>query len=183
MAKTSVRLEGGREGAPDTIALENDRLSAMLRRAGGTHQLASLRAGGEYELLAEPSPLLSCYDGKEHLPVPFEEVALEQNGSGVARLRFAAQREGLQIGLVLSLAPGRPCLEIEATCQSAQDWQGLLYLSCVAQNGFVPVAYPAAVLLPRGASCSSSSSSSAVGQPDRGRGWVRRRGRRLHSER
>ena len=42
MAKTGVRLEGGAEGAPERITLENDRLTATLHRVRETYHLASL---------------------------------------------------------------------------------------------------------------------------------------------
>jgi hypothetical protein len=142
MAKTGVRLEGGAEGAPERITLENDRLTATLHRVRETYHLASLKAGGEYELLAEPSPLLFCYDGKEHLAVPLPGVVVEEETPEEARLRLAMNREGLAIELTLSLRTGRPFLEVEATCVSARDWQGLIYFSCLPAPGFTPTAYP-----------------------------------------
>ena len=45
MAKTGVRLEGGAEGAPERITLENDRLTATLHRVGETYPPGQLEGG------------------------------------------------------------------------------------------------------------------------------------------
>ncbi|HEX2999197.1 MAG TPA: hypothetical protein VHR86_03050 [Armatimonadota bacterium] len=142
MAKTSVRLEGGRGGEPDTIHLKNDRLAATLQRLEGSYHLTSLSAGGEYELLAKPSPLLSYYDGKEHHTVPFTAVAVEEEGSDTVRLCFTAQVETLHITLNLSLNGCLPFLELDADCQTSAAWQGLVYFSCFTKSDFIPTAYP-----------------------------------------
>ncbi len=142
MAKTTLHLEGGREGAPDTITLGNDRLTATLRRHEGTYQLSSLLAGGECELLAEATPLLVCFDGTEHAPVLFTGAVVEPSEGDAACLRFAGQHDSLDISASVTLRAGRPYLEVDVSCRSHADWSGLVYFPCAAAEGFVPVAYP-----------------------------------------
>ncbi|MBI3947762.1 MAG: hypothetical protein HY321_17715 [Armatimonadetes bacterium] len=142
MARTSVKREGGREEAPDTITLVNDRLSATLRREGDTYLLSSLCAGGEYELLSAPSPLLFCDDGKEQRSVPLPRVAVAQEDAAGVRLHFPGGEGPLRFEVSLTLATGRPFLDLACTFQSERDWEGVVTLSCLPHKGFLPAAYP-----------------------------------------
>ncbi|MDH7568060.1 MAG: hypothetical protein QHJ73_00555 [Armatimonadota bacterium] len=142
MARTNARFEGGAAGVPATIYLENDRLAATLKRNNGTYELVSLRAGGERELLARPSPLVCCYEKKERRPAPLDRVLVERQEPGAVSLRFLSERSSVRFDVTLTLNQGRPFLELDCAFQPEGDWEGWVCVSCFATADFVPVAYP-----------------------------------------